>query len=181
MKIKLDELTENGLELNFSGREDLLSPTLENMPESPGLSLDPHVTGFVSLSMNGNDVFLTGNIKGTLHVQCSRCLADFDLEPELDLHLVLTRQASAPQEEHEMQQAEGDEILIEGPEIDLGKIIVQELLLSVPMKPLCSQECPGLCPVCGRLKGSDECTCSSEDRVDPRWEALAKFRDKLVK
>jgi uncharacterized protein len=181
MKIKIDELTENGLELNFSGQEDILSPALESTPEPPGLSIDPHIAGFVTLVMDGNDVFLTGNVRGKLHLQCSRCLKDFALEPELNINLVLTRQPEAPEEEHEMQIAEGDEIRIEGAEIDLGKIIAQELLLNVPMKPLCREDCPGLCPGCGSPKGSDECTCPEEERVDPRWAALAKLKDKIVR
>jgi len=180
MKINLDELTENGLELNFSGQEDILSSTLENMPKSQGLSVDPHISGYVNLMLDKKDVFLNGKLQGVLHLQCSRCLADFDLARELDLSLVLTTESPASREEREILEAEGDEILIEEDEIDLGKIIVQELLLSVPMKPLCKPDCPGLCPTCGALKGSDECSCATEDRTDPRWEALAKLKDKIV-
>ncbi len=174
MKIKIDELTENGLELNFSGQEDILSHALENVPKTPGLSCDPHVSGHVTFMVDGETIFLTGRVQGLLHLQCSRCLADFDLERDLDLHLVLTRKSERPGEEHEMMEAEADEILIEGMEINLDQIIVQELLLSVPMKPLCSPDCPGLYPV------SDDRTSSAEDRVDPRWDALAKLKDKIV-
>ncbi|MBI5250207.1 MAG: DUF177 domain-containing protein [Desulfomonile tiedjei] len=180
MKIKIDELTENGLELNFSGQEDILSRALESIPESPGLGLDPRITGHVSFTVDGENIFLIGSVKGLLHLQCSRCLADFDLERELDLSLVLRRELATPPEEHEIMKAEGDEIQISGMEIDLGKIIAQELLLSVPMKPLCNEDCPGLCPDCGSPKGSDGCICSEQDRTDPRWEALAKLKDKIV-
>ncbi len=174
MKIKIDDLTENGLELNFSGQEDILSQALKNVPKTPGLSCDPHVSGHVTLTVDGKDIFLTGKVQGLLHLQCSRCLADFDLERDLDLNLVLTRKSGSPREEHEIMEAQADEIVIEGTEIDLDQIILQELLLSVPMKPLCSPDCPGLSPV------SDEGTSSAEDRVDPRWDALAKLKDKIV-
>jgi uncharacterized protein len=179
MKIRIDELTENGLELNFSGQEDILSSALETIPKSPGVGLDPRVTGNITLMMDGENIFLTGSVKGLMHLQCSRCLVDFDLDTEIDLNLVLRRGTENASEEQEIQEAETDEILIEGMEIDLGGIIVQELLLGVPMKPLCKEDCPGLCPACGALKGSPECTCSVEGRGDPRWEALAKLRDKV--
>lgn len=179
MNIRIDELTENGLELDFSGQEDILSHALEALPKSQGLSLDPRITGHVTFMMDGESIFLTGKVQGILHLQCSRCLADFDQESEVELNLVLRRQTeSSPQDDREILEAEGDEILIEGMEIDLGQIIVQELLLSVPMKPLCQQDCPGLCPICGLLKGSEGCSCSTEQRVDQRWEVLAKLKDK---
>jgi uncharacterized protein len=179
MKIRIDDLTEKGLELNFSGQEDILSHALETIPRSPGLGLDPRVTGHVTFLVDGENIFLTGSVKGLVHLQCSRCLVDFDLESEIDLNLILRRGPETPSEDHETQEPETGEILVEGKEIDLGEIIVQELLLGVPMKPLCNPDCPGLCPVCGALKGSKECTCSVEGRVDPRWEALAKLKDKM--
>jgi uncharacterized protein len=179
MKIRIDELTENGLELNFSGQEDILFLALESIPKSPGVGLDPRVTGHVTLLVDGENIFLTGSVKGLMHLQCSRCLVDFDLESEIDLNLVLRRRPETPSEEHEIQKPETDEILVEGMEIDLGAIIVQELLLGVPMKPLCNPDCPGLCPVCGAVKGSKECTCAAEGRVDPRWGVLANLKDKI--
>jgi uncharacterized protein len=53
---------------------------------------------------------------------------------------------------------------------------LQELLLEVPMKPLCREDCAGLCPRCGALLGSDHCTCTAESAGDSRWAALARLK-----
>jgi uncharacterized protein len=61
----------------------------------------------------------------------------------------------------------------------LDQIIVQEVLLELPMKPLCSEQCAGLCPTCGAPVGSKECTCREQEHRDPRWAALAQLKAKM--
>ncbi len=180
MKIKIDELSDKDLELSFSGKENVLSLALQKLPQKEARSLDPRIMGNVKLIKSGKEIFLTGSVRGILHLQCSRCLADFDLDKEIELSLVLRTESGSVAEEHEILEAEGDELIIQGSEIDLGEIIVNEIMLSIPMKPLCSPECPGLCPTCGEIQGSEKCKCSEEQRVDPRWEALAKLKDKTA-
>jgi uncharacterized protein len=58
-------------------------------------------------------------------------------------------------------------------------VIVQEILLSLPMKALCREDCPGLCPQCGAMKDSAECRCSNQDRIDPRWAALEDLKKRI--
>jgi uncharacterized protein len=70
---------------------------------------------------------------------------------------------------------------VNGDELDPGEVVLQELFLEHPLKPLCSEDCQGLCPKCGGLRGTEECTCDEEAPADPRWQALAELKDRLGK
>jgi len=178
MKIRFDDIPEEGLDLSFSGEEDILSHALESIPPTRGLDISPRIAGHLRILVSGRDFFLLGTISGVMSLQCSRCLADFSVGKQIDINMVIRREADKPTEKESDDQAE-DLIYIDGPEIELADIILQELLLEVPMKPLCREDCPGLCSRCGALKGSPECTCPQESSVDPRWAAIARLRKGL--
>jgi hypothetical protein len=59
--------------------------------------------------------------------------------------------------------------------LDTEPLLVEQLHLAVPMKPVCRPDCKGLCPHCGADRNRGECDCRETD-VDPRWAALAKLR-----
>jgi len=56
--------------------------------------------------------------------------------------------------------------------------VKEQVLLSVPMKPLCRNDCAGLCPVCGRDLNEGACNCRKEE-LDPRLAPLAQFKETL--
>ena len=117
---------------------------------------------------------MNGSIRTTLNLQCSRCLATFDIDKDLDLNFLVRQVDFDGTTDKDAWDSQDSEIVV-GSEIDLGEIIVQELLLEVPMKPLCREDCQGLCPRCGALRGSDDCDCPLEVSVDPRWEQLTNL------
>jgi uncharacterized protein len=178
MRINLDEITKDGLELSFSADEDTLLHALQQLPESVRTNVDSHITGQIQMLRSGEDVFLLGTVVGMLHLQCSRCLTSFDVEKEVAFNTIIRSRPSEASTK-EAEEAEDDVFYIDGLEFDPADIIVQELVLEIPMKPLCREECPGLCPRCGALKGS--CSCSEEGLTDPRWEALARLKEKMTK
>jgi uncharacterized protein len=178
MKIRFDDIPEEGLELNFSGDGDALSHALESIPPIEGLEIDPRVKGHLQVTVSGKDYFLLGTIDGVMRVRCSRCLADFSLGTQIELNVVIRRAADKVSGQESDEQEE-DLIYIDGPEIELDQILLQEIMLDVPMKPLCKEDCPGLCQRCGALNGSPECTCAQEAPVDPRWAAIARLKKGL--
>jgi uncharacterized protein len=179
MKIRIEDIPEEGLELNFSPEQDILSEALETIPKSEGISVDPHITGHVTVSVSGKDIFFIGTIHAVVHLQCSRCLTDFTVDRDVDLNLVIRVDDTEISLRDDRDRPEADAVLLKGTEMDPGELIVQELLLNIPMKPLCREDCPGLCPQCGALKGSKECTCPQDGPVDRRWEALARLKDRI--
>ena len=178
MKIRFDDIPEDGLHLRFSGNEDFLSDAVKAISISGDVRIDPHVRGKIDIIRRSEDVSFSGAVLGSMRQRCSRCLADFTVEKEMKLDLRLRTGGLAAQLQHSAEQEDADIVFVEGLELDPAELILQELLLEIPMKPLCREECPGLCPKCGSLKGSPECRCGDQREIDPRWEALAGLKKK---
>lgn len=176
MKIRIDDIVQDGLQLNFSGEEEALSEHLCRPGTPGGPEIDPRIKGWLTITPGEDAVLISGELHVIVRLQCSRCLKQFPVEQELLVDLTVSRGDPADQMRADVDDAEEDTIFVTGPELDLDEVIVQEVLLEAPMKPLCRQDCPGLCPHCGELKGSPECTCKEQSFVDPRWEALAHWK-----
>mgnify|MGYP006282706265 CR=1 FL=1 len=109
---------------------------------------------------NTEDSFVVeGKLKTELILSCSRCLQKYSSPIELDISEDVLKS--------EMEDEE---------ELYLDDIIVDNILLSLPMKPLCSEDCKGICPQCGQNLNEGECDCEI-DTVDPRLEKLKDFYD----
>jgi len=61
--------------------------------------------------------------------------------------------------------------------VDLRPLLVEQIQLNVPMKPLCRADCAGICPICGANRNAGPCDCATEE-VDPRWKALEAFKER---
>lgn len=109
---------------------------------------------------NGSKLLLTGNIDAELTLKCSRCLKDFKYKLKTDF-------------EEELSKEEGDDdaIHFEGDTVDLTDIVINNILLSLPMKPVCSEDCKGLCPICGGDLNINKCGCTDRN-IDPRLSVL---------
>ena len=121
---------------------------------------------------------LAGRVKTTLELKCSRCLEPFTVpvDQEFDLryqpHTVNTGEGEREIEEDDLTTA-----FYENDEIDLGALMHEQFVLSLPMKPLCSEGCKGLCPVCGINRNKATCDCKPEWE-DPRFAALRELKTK---
>ncbi len=180
MKICIQDVTESGLELVFSGEERVLSAALETTQVPQGVRIDPAVTGRLQVQKSGEEIVLVARVSAQVSLQCARCLEWVTTSKEVDVHLVVRSGMPSLPPEYEMEASDADEMVAEGSELDVGKIILQELLLELPMKPLCREDCPGFCPVCGGRSGEGECRCADEGPADSRWAALEKLKEKLT-
>jgi uncharacterized protein len=68
-------------------------------------------------------------------------------------------------------------VFLEGEVFDTRPLLVEQLQLNVPMKPVCREDCRGLCPQCGADLSQGDCSCGGQP-PDPRWAALAALRDR---
>ncbi|MFH1312783.1 MAG: DUF177 domain-containing protein [Candidatus Eisenbacteria bacterium] len=123
---------------------------------------------------NGNDIFLKGKaaVRGVL--ECGRCLEEYSLVLECPIGVWCVIGASG-----DLTDVGERDSVIEVPAgskyIDLADHVRSELLIVAPFKPLCSDECKGLCPVCGVDLNVDKCSCE-RDSNDSRWDALKKIK-----
>lgn len=146
---------------------------------------------------------LVGQTRGALELACSRCLEAFTfvLDPSFDLrylpqHLNLggggEDRAADDRQPHDAEDKardeddlrEGGEVggddlntaFYRGDQIDLVQLIREQILLAIPMKPLHSDLCKGLCPSCGANLNDTACTCTTE-WIDPRLAPLQNLKN----
>jgi DUF177 domain-containing protein len=122
---------------------------------------------------------LTGRVTGALELDCSRCLEPFavPVDSAFDL-LFLPAAENAGTGEREVAEEDLGVSYYRDDVIDLGEIMREQFYLALPMKPLCRTDCLGLCPVCGRNRNLETCSCRT-DWEDPRLEPLRRLRKQL--
>jgi uncharacterized protein len=164
MKILLSDITEEGLELAF---EEALSlePLKLRSPARVTLRIDKI----------GPEVFARGNVRTSMELQCGRCLRSFEKDVDLNVNVVYHPVEELKGEErHEIRDDELEMGFYQGDELDVRDLVTEQLLLNVPMKPLCSDSCKGICPDCGTDLNIGTCACERKG-TDPRLEILRKL------
>ncbi len=105
-----------------------------------------------------------------VEVECSRCLEMFNLELAGELSFVIKTERGKAVLSSDINE-EVIYVKSHEPVVDLNEPIRQALLLSLPIKPICSPECKGLCPNCGVNLNEESCECTGKE-VDERWKGL---------
>ena len=118
---------------------------------------------------------LYGTVETTLELTCSRCLEPFTLPVSASFDLRYQPHTSNTGDgEREIEEDDLTTAFYEHDEIDLGQLMREQFYLALPMKPLCSAACQGLCPRCGTNLNRGACDCKT-DWEDPRFAALKKL------
>jgi uncharacterized protein len=133
----------------------------------------------------GEDVYLEGELEGSLELECARCLARYREPLREAFRLVLEpagERTPADPEGAAALAANGvclsDELetgWFRGSEIDLGAFFMELVALSLPVKPLCREDCAGLCPHCGAELSREACGCPRSVSHSP-FAVLASLR-----
>lgn len=137
--------------------------------------------GHVEIADEAN-VHVRGQLEGSVSVECGRCLERYPVALKQDLDLFyLPRLESRPEEEEEDVQLDDHDVVVgyyEGEKLDLGEVVREQVVLALPLKRLCREDCQGICPTCGRNRNTDRCACPApEEPLDPRLEPLRKLVD----
>lgn len=128
------------------------------------------VTGEIRLA--GNEVFVNGHIDTRAQVECDRCLQPVQAPVNTDFQLeFISGSDYEANPVAELTEAEMSVSIFDGAGIDVDEIVKEQILLTVPTRLLCREDCKGICPECGADRNSGECDCVSGD-IDPRWAAL---------
>lgn len=110
-------------------------------------------------------VNLSYSVDFTLRLPCDRCLDVFDREYHYSFEEILVQEESAEHDEY---------IVAEGGVLDVDELCMSDILLSLPAKQLCREDCKGLCPHCGVNRNHESCACVKSE-VDPRLAALGEL------
>lgn len=175
MKLDLNEIVAHlGKKIAY----EIDEPTIED-PES-GLKTVGPITGKVTFTNTGTHVVVLGKFHATLELECARCLSNYTMDVDQSIEEALPIVGHEFGETDEQAQGEEDEELPEDEEeplfvdniYDLTELLRQSIMVAVPIKPLCSEACKGLCPRCGKNLTEGPCECSPDD-VNPAFAALA--------
>lgn len=130
---------------------------------------DKPVDVYLNVENTGRIFLAQGKLKTKVVFECSRCLKEFVFPVELNLHFNIAEKAYLDNCDEE------ETLFFTGDELDITSYLEEEILLSLPLQPLCDKECRGLCPGCGADLNIDSCRCK-EKNIDPRWEKLKQLK-----
>jgi uncharacterized protein len=125
------------------------------------------------------DIRLRGRIATRLELACARCLDPVAQDVKRDFELLYRPLGTdAGKDELSVTDAEAEIGYYQGDGLLLEDVLREQVLLAVPLKVICRDNCQGLCPHCGKNLNQEKCSCAAP-HDDPRWEALREIRSKL--
>ena len=124
--------------------------------------------------LTDNSGYMRLKLKATLsyHGECARCLAPVDGVFSLDFERTVAIEGSI--DEARLEELEDEYVELDGHELSVDDTLCEELVLSFPQRLLCSEDCEGLCPKCGKPRSEGDCGCPTKE-IDPRLAVLANF------
>jgi len=125
------------------------------------------------------DIRLVGKLSAQVESRCARCLEPVENTVTEEFDLIFRPQGiDARGDEASISRAETETGYYQGEGLQLEDALKEQVLLALPAKQVCSQDCKGFCPHCGRNLNTESCDCAGA-ASDPRWTALEDIRKKL--
>lgn len=173
MKIDIEKLTPEGDPVEAAYPDG--RPALDE--EHVRLAGETRVRALAS--RKGEEVRLSGEIATKVAADCDLCARPLEVPLELRFETAFTPSARE-RERAENVELQGDDLVTsvyEGGEIDFDEVVREQILLGLPTRLRCREDCKGLCPVCGADLNEAECGCQKQE-IDPRWAGLASLKER---
>ncbi len=162
MKIELKEIGEFPVEVSIFEDKKETKFVIE------GLTLVDGVNAHLSIQQTDTEYYLNGVCTADVELVCARCLEAAKMSLAGEIEIIVIRETGSA----ERFEDTDDVIEIDDKEIlDFSEQVRQALLAAIPLKPLCSPACLGLCPTCGGNRNTSPCVCPAPSG-DNRWDAL---------
>jgi len=166
--LDITNLPAEGREFTFSDQGLWTGPWRELGMSGNGPSGSGPMEARLRITPGEDGWLITGTLTGTVDMVCDRCTGRARYGLEHGIEAFVQRPGRGPGDDEEPRiRVTGSKV-----ELDVGSLLWEELLLALPVKPLCKADCAGLCPHCGADRNQDPCDCA-EDKGDPR---MAVFR-----
>jgi len=170
MRIELENLEGGKGDFAHVYEPDDLNPVDERV----SLTQPATVSGKVRLA--GNEVFVNGHVETRAKIECDRCLRPVETPVNADFSLeYISGSEYESSEVAELTEAEMSVSVFDGEALDVDEIVKEQVLLAVPTRMLCREDCKGICPECGTDRNTGDCSCATND-IDPRWAALKNLK-----
>ncbi len=164
MKIELKRTSEDfSQKLNLEERPEVLKLKAEDVTFEKPIKVE------LSVTKSQDQLICRGKVRTSAKLECSRCLAEYEESISSDLDFVIDLAGNLEQVKSEEEGyffAEPSSAFFE-----IDDLVREAIILSLPLKPLCSEDCKGLCPICGTDLNKSQCSCVKE-KTDPRWDQL---------
>jgi len=142
-------------------------------PEKPATSSKaPLIEVTLQAAYAQNRVYIKGSWQAELMGECSRCLTEtaYTLKETFSDEFVHLQ----PGEPDSSAETDEEQLVFKGDQLKLDNYFMNAFILCQPLKILCSEECKGLCPVCGQDRNKFPCSCAEEQK-DERWALLGEL------
>ncbi|MDD5766562.1 MAG: DUF177 domain-containing protein [Candidatus Marinimicrobia bacterium] len=163
MQIRLNALREGFQKIEGSLPRELLDISDEWFKQ-------PLVDVNLSINKGSSEISIDGIVRAEAEFECDRCLVPFTQNLQSNFQVILTTGNIGPEQIDENIISITQTTM----EVDISNYIRDAVLLSVPMKKLCDENCRGLCSRCGVNLNLERCKCG-QNESDDRWEPLKKM------
>ncbi len=147
-----------------------ISPFGDNVVRMDGITVR------LAIQQSAREYYCQGRVNARAALECARCLVEYDAELDGPTDFIVC----SDEEKAQLGSIDSEEyVCFRGNDlrIDIVERVRQALMLALPMKPLCSEECRGLCPRCGINLNEQACECETIT-TDPRWDGLSDLLPK---
>ncbi len=178
--IEFDVIDEHGPQ-TYRGTYDVFTKDLDRAEVITGGSVNIDAT--VRKGDSEAEYVAEGTSTMTADMECSRCVEPFPFANTSSFHVRFRPRPQVSREGEEIEITDKEELDVEfysERTIPLRDLALEQVQLSIPMKPLCEESCLGLCPQCGANRSREKCSCD-QSITDERWGALKDIREALAK
>lgn len=171
LQVHIDRIGNKGLDLD-QVLEIKEFPLLTAIPEKETIAFTHPVHVRIHATRADETVLIEGAAETKANMVCSRCLTRFDLTVKAEFSATATQDppdtaGTDPSEAIELSAEEMDVINFTGNNIGIGDEVSQQLMMALPIKPLCRDRCKGLCDNCGADLNKISCKCASSGENSP--------------
>jgi uncharacterized protein len=175
LKIRVDEIKDE--EIRLVAEEPLNNyPVLLELSSARECEFLSPINVELVVFREFDHIRVNGRVETTVRLSCSRCLAEFDANVKSLFTLFYNKTSGLPlEEEQELTETDLDSASYEGDYIDFTAEISEQVLMEIPFKPLCKEDCSGLCSNCGADLNTVDCGCSHTE-TNLKFAALKNFK-----
>ncbi len=177
--VPLSEITEMGIEKSYENQAIWLEPIKEF---GMACEIIEPLKAQVFMMKLADGCLIKGNLTGKINLSCDRCAEkiDYTISTEFEeFEEVLQSIDMGEDQDEEMLDIERSSVIVEDKhgilKLDITALLWEEFSLAIPVKPLCSKECKGVCLMCGTNKNVGQCACDT-NASDPRFEKLKNLK-----
>jgi len=174
VRLRIDEITAEAREVSFLQSEEEVNRRLAQGPVH-----EFRVGGAIAVDLSyyraGMELFFEGQASAPMVAACARCAEEFSAPNARAFRFVLAPRAAGDDGEGRLRTEELEFSLYDGEQIDLAPLVVEQIILALPSRALCREDCKGLCPQCGTNLNLHRCGCE-QPAPDPRLAVLRALK-----